>query len=174
MMDFLTELWWRAPITAVTAVLSAVVAFFAAQWLARRAQQRLRHRLLAEAARYAEKHGRLEVALVLSVVTDIRQAAVAYLDKLGRNSIQVFQVHQRQGFGARAEEWGAYLEGVKAEVCKVKELGATRVFLFANIPVALALFAGATLTNGPEVVVHHFESGAYLPIGRLTVETVRL
>src|SRR5207245_1399105 len=111
-----------------------------------------------DAAKYADKHGRLEVALVLSVVTDIRQAAVGYLEKLDRQGIQVFQVHQKQGFGAREEEWGAYLERVKAEVRKLKELGAARVFLFANIPVALALFAGATLTNGPEVVVHHFES----------------
>jgi hypothetical protein len=34
------------------------------------------------------------------------------------------------------------------------------------------LFVGATLTNGP-VVVHHFHC-SYFPVGRLTVETVRL
>jgi len=48
---------------------------------------------------------------------------------------------------------------VKAEVRKIRELGVTRVYLFTNVPVALALFAGATLTNGPEVVVAERNKG---------------
>jgi hypothetical protein len=85
----------------------------------------------------------------------------------------LFQVHQPEGFEQREEQWFGFLEKVKAEVRKIRESGATRVYLFTHLPVALALFVGAMLTNGPEVIVHHFQCG-YFPVGRLTVETVRL
>jgi hypothetical protein len=172
-MDFWLELLWRSPITAATAVFSSVISFAVYQWLTYRWQQRLRRQLMKGLEAQEKEHGQRQVALVLSVLTDIRQAAVDYLTKQGFAGSPVFQVHQAEGFGQKEEQWFSYLEKVKAELRKIKEAAATRVYLFTNLPLAMALFAGATLTNGPEVVVHHFQNG-YHPVGRLTVETVRL
>ncbi len=175
MNSFWEELAERAPVTVATALLGIPVWFFGDLCLRRWWQWRASRRLREAAAEYAKQHaGELEVALVLSVREDIRQAAQGYLDQLGRQGIQVFQVHQQEGFDDREESWFAYLERIKKEVRSIRELGAVRVFLFANLPVALSLMAGTTLTNGPEVVVHHFASGRYLPVGRLTTASVRL
>lgn len=175
MNNFWVEIGWRTPITVVTALISAVVYFFGYLWLTGYWQRMQGRRLRQAAEQYAREHGgRLEVALVLSVREDIRQAVEEYLDQLGRKGIQIFQVHQPGGFDDQEETWFAYLARVKGDVRTIRELGASRIFVFSNIPIALALMAGSTLTNGPEVVVHHFTAGRYLPVGRLTVETVRL
>lgn len=175
MQNFWVEIGWRTPITVTTALISAAVYFFGYLWL-NAYWQRVQGRRLREAMeKYALEHeGEAEVALVLSVREDISQAVRSYMDSLNRRGIQLFQVHQDGGFDDRETSWFAYLERIKMEVRRIRELAVCRVFVFSNVPVALALMAGSTLTNGPEVVVHHFQAGRYLPIGRLTVETVRL
>ncbi|GIW80380.1 MAG: hypothetical protein KatS3mg105_2187 [Gemmatales bacterium] len=164
----------QAPVSAVMAALSSTVYFFCTLWLQHYWAKRVRRKQLQAVDAYAEKHGHREVAMVLSVLTDIHQSAQEYLKEQGRTGMKLFQVHQKEGFGEREEYWSAYLEQVKKQVAEIRELGITRIYLFANIPVAMAVFAGAVLANGPEVIVHHFNGRTYQPIGRLRVETVRM
>jgi hypothetical protein len=168
--DPLFDLSWRVAVTVVT----SVVSFFVYVGLNSYWHRVLRRRLRQALAEYAAEHGRREAALVLCVPDDITQSVQAYLDKQGRQGIQVFKVHQQQGFSDRAEVWFDYLEKVKKELLRIRELGVSRVYLFCKLPVALAVLTGAALANGPEVIVHHFTSGNYLEIGPLTVETVKL
>jgi hypothetical protein len=137
-------------------------------------QRSISRRLRNQAAKYAKEQGRKEVALVVSTRHDIQQAVLAHLDKDGRKDIPLLCVHQQEGFGDREEQWIAYLERVKKEIRKIREEGFSRVYVFANVPVAMALLVGATLTNGPEAVIHQFTNGPYQPVARLTIETIRL
>ena len=86
----------------------------------------------------------------------------------------LYQVHQPGCFSDDEGEWWAFVERLKKEVRQVREQGVTRVHLFIQAPVALAVFVGALLDNGPEVVVHHWFNGTYKPIGRLTHEVVKM
>ncbi len=172
MSDFLLELAWRAPIILVTSVLSFFVyALMTDFW-----HRHLRRRLQKQFEEYGKQHhNERECALLLSVIHDIREVALAYLEKIDRRGMLVFQVHQPEGFDDRQEVWFAFLERVKQEVQRIRANGAGRIYLFVNVPLALAVMTGATLCNGPEVVVHQYDShGGYYPVGRLTVATVRL
>jgi len=134
-------------------------------------------RKLAE--RHAAAHGGVkQVALALSVGDDILESVRGHLagrGLLGAGAdMPILSVHQREGFGPSEGQWYSYLERVKAEVRRVRSEGFVRVQVYARLPVALALMVGATLTNGPEAVIYHFNAGRYDEIGRVTFETTKL
>lgn len=135
-------------------------------------------RLRLAAQRYALANGnRVEVALVLSVVENIGEHARQHLKRLGKYAgaadIPIEEVFQREAFGASDGQWFAYLEEVKKCVAKIRELGAVRVYVYTKLPVAMAVMVGATLMNGPEAIVHHFNNADYVEVGRVRFETVR-
>jgi hypothetical protein len=166
----LVELVWRMALTVLTAFVSFVVTLL----LQYRYQRWLSWRLRQQAEKHEKQHGQKEAALVVSVLHDIQEAVRAYLAKDGKQDMPLLKVHQAAGFGAKEEEWLAYVEKVKAVIRQVRAEGFVRVYVFTNVPLAEALLIGATLTNGPEAVIHQFSSGVYLPVGRLNVETIRL
>ncbi len=168
------EMWYRLPITAVLAVISALVYFFFYQWLNRRYQMSLRRRLLAELEVYSKEHQEREVALVLSIGEDVTESARQYLDGMGRNGIRMFNVHREHGFGDRTEDWISFLESVKKEVNQIRELGLQRIYVFIKGPVAMGTLIGATLLHGPEALIHHYTSGTYFPVASLSAATIRL
>lgn len=174
MYDFWTEMWLRLPVTVVLGAASGAASFAIYMWLNYRLHLWIRNRLQTDLAKYAKKHGAKEIALVLSVREDIMNSVQSHLEKDDRGEIQVFQVHQQEGFNDEEERWIAYLEKIKTEIRKIRELGIQRMFIFSNLPIAMALVAGATLQNGPEAVIHHYSGGSYLPVVRLTPETIRL
>ena len=119
----------------------------------------------------AERDSR-EVALILSAREDVTEAVCAHLDKNGVGKIPVFHAHRPGSFSEEEEDWMAYVREIKEQVRLIREHGASRVYLFTNVPVVMGVFAGALLDNGPEVIVHHYFSGTYRRVGRLTHETV--
>lgn len=172
MDQFLVDLPVKAVITVITAILSfATYNTLRLYWL-----RILRFRLLKQAEEYARKHGnRIEAALVASVATDIEEPVKNYLKQIGCEGIPLLKVHQDEIFPPKEEAWIAYLEEFKNEVRKTREMGATRVYVFTNVPIAMGILLGAVLRNGPEAVIHHYDSrGTYYPIGPLVTETVVL
>jgi hypothetical protein len=134
----------------------------------------LRRRLRKAVLRHEKAHGRAEVALVLSVLTDITAGVRAHLSQAQLDGIPLLHVHQTEAFGEDPGAWLGYLERVKKEIRKIREMGISRVHVFSNGPVALALMCGATLTNGPEAVVYHHSGGLYREVGRVSFEIIRL
>ncbi len=135
-------------------------------------------KLRKRAAEYAAANeNRVEVALVLSVGESVLESARQHLKALGKfgvaANIPIQEVFQKEGFGDRDGQWFAYLEEVKKRVVTIRELGAVRVYVYTKLPVAMAVMVGATLMNGPEAVVHHFNNGNYIEVGRIRFETVR-
>jgi hypothetical protein len=119
-----------------------------------------------------------QVALALSVGDDIQESVRGHLKAQGllggAADIPVLSIHQREGFGPSDGQWYAYLERVKTEVRRIRGEGFVRVRVYVRLPVALALMVGATLTNGPETIIYHFNAGRYDEVGRVTFETTKL
>lgn len=169
-MNMMTDFTWRIVVTVLTAAVSFLVWQMMAFWWHRRLNRWLRK----QARMYEEKHGVREAALVLSVMTDAAESARGHLRQSDRGDIPVLRVYQAEAFGDDPGQWQGFLERVKREIRTVRELGFTRLYVYAGTPVALALMVGATLTNGPEAVVHHYANGVYREVGRVSFETTRL
>lgn len=141
-------------------------------------QRRYNRWLRKQAAAHAAKTGVKQVALTLSVGDDILASVRSHLTAQGLlgsgADVPVLSVHQPEGFGPSPGQWFAYLERVKAEIRRIRTEGFVRVHVYTRLPVALALMVGATLTNGPEAVVYHFQNGKYDEVGRVTFETTKL
>ena len=134
-----------------------------------------KYRLLRKRLQNLEgDRSRRETALVLSVGNDIVEAVRQHLKNAGQGGLPVQQVHQPGSFSDDESEWWTFVDRLKIEVRHIREEGVTRVHLFIQAPVALAVFAGALLDNGPEVVVYHWFSGTYKPIGRVAHEIVKM
>lgn len=152
-------------------ILGGLVSFSIWQLMERLRLEWVRRRLRRATAGCPEK----PVALVLSVVRDIRPDVERFLaaDPLARGC-PVFQVHRPEGLNDREEVWMAYLEQVRKQAAEIRLSGTRQVLLFCNLPVAMAALTGAVLLPGPEVVIHHYQNNAYLPVGRLNVATAKL
>jgi hypothetical protein len=171
MDQILTDLPIKLVITIITAVVSFVTYNACRVYYLRV----VRYRLLKQADEYARKHGnRVEVCLIASVSTDIEEAVRKYLNNEGREGIPILKVHQEELFPRKEEAWIAYLDRFKNEVRKTREMGATRLYLFTNVPIAMGVLLGAVLRNGPEAIIHHYDGHGYHPIGPLVTETVVL
>ena len=106
---------------------------------------------------------------MLSVARDIEMDARRHLDAdAATKGMPIIKVHQDGGLELREELWLHYLERVKKEWRQIAQSGISRVHLFINAPVAMAVYVGATLLPGPEVVLHHFQENAYHRAGSLT------
>ena len=104
----------------------------------------------------------------------ITEAARNHLAQGGRDGIPILEVYQAEALGTDAGQWQAFLERVKEQIRKTKELAATRVFLYTRVPIAMAAMLGATLTNGPRVVIHQHNGGTYDEVGLVSFETTKL
>ena len=153
---------------------SAAVCFFVGVALASYWQWRRIRKLRSRLQALEGDRGGREMALVLSIGDNVAAAARAYLDSNGCEKVALVEVHQPGAFDDNEKMWLSYMDKVKAEVRRIREQGASRVYLFLRVPVTMAVFVGAMLDNGPEVVVHHYFNGTYRPVGRLTHETVKL
>lgn len=163
------------PIKVVITIITAIVSFATYNACRLYYLRIVRYRLLKQAEEYARKHGnRVEVCLIASVSTDIEEAVRNYLKNERREGIPLLKVHQDELFPRREEAWIAYLDRFKEEVRKTREMGATRVYVFTNVPIAMGVLLGAVLRNGPEAIIHHYDSHGYYPIGPLVTETVVL
>lgn len=174
----MAQFWDDFGVRVVTTVL--ITPFAVAVWkLSEHVWHRWYSRKLRKQATWyaAANENRVEVALVLSVGESVLESARQHLKILGKvggaAEIPIEEVFQREGFGNRDGQWLAYLEEVKKRVAKIRELGAVRMFVYTKLPVAMAVMVGATLMNGPEAVVHHFNNGDYIEVGRIRFETVR-
>jgi hypothetical protein len=174
MSDSFWEALWRMAVAVITGIVGAIVAFGVTKFLEYRYQRWLSEQLRKQAEKYLKVHGQKEAALVVSVLHEIQEPVRGYLAKAGRQDIPLLAVHQVEGFSGKEEQWLAYLEKVKAMIRRARAEGFVRLYVFMNVPVAEAMLIGATLTNGPEAVIHHFANGVYQPVGRLNVETIRL
>lgn len=171
---YLTQISINAPLALAGGVFGGIASFCTSQIMSYWFLRNVRKRMQKRAAAYTSKHGALEVALVISVLSDAKEAALDYMAKQGKRDVLLFQTHRKEGFGEAETDWEGFLERVKKEVLKIREMGAQRIFLFTKVPVPIAIMIGGILANGPEVVLHHFESGVYRPSGRLSIETTRL
>ncbi len=171
MDQFLIDL----PIKVVITIITAIVSFATYNACRLYYLRVVRYRLLKQAEEYARKHGnRVEVCLIASVSTDIEEAVRNYLKAEGRQGMPILKVHQDELFPRKEEVWIAYLERFKNEVRKTREMGATRTYVFTNVPIAMGILLGAVLHNGPEAIIHHYDSHGYYAIGLLVTETVVL
>jgi hypothetical protein len=137
------------------------------RWQVRKAHRRRRRE-------YAGEHGEDAVALLLSVERMIENDVLAYLQRLGRGGMHCYTVHRAERLDERRpEEWVRFFEAVKEELRKVQADGPTRrIYLFCGLPLPMGVLAGVTLANGPEVIVHHFTGGSYVPLVRVFEKTV--
>jgi hypothetical protein len=135
-------------------------------------QQRRIRRLQSRLKVFEAERGTREVALILSAREDVTEAVCSHLDQNGIGKLPVFHAHRTGSFSEQEDDWMSYVREIKEQVRLIREHGATRVYLFTNVPVVMGVFAGALLDNGPEVIVHHYFSGSYRRVGTLTHETV--
>ena len=164
------DLWLKIGVTVITTLVSFGLWEFLSAWK----RQRDRGRLRREALEYAQKHGgQREFTLLVSVGHDIRTAANGHLEGLGKPGMPVLVAHKSGAFAEDEADWQAFLDEVKAQVHRLRELNATRIYLFTNVPVAMAAMVGATLANGPEVIIHHYNANRYTAVGRVTTETTK-
>jgi hypothetical protein len=165
----------RMGLTVVTALVSTLASFLfwglLDGWRVRRIRRRIERQV---------KEGRSSVdgpsvALVLSVGRDVAPDVRRHLDDNAfTRGMLLLQVHQAGGLELREENWIHYLERVKKEWRRIVQDGFRRVLLFVNMPVAMAVYAGAVLMPGPEVVVFHFQENVYHRTGSLTTALVKL
>ena len=157
-------------VNIVASFIWALLAGVAAWLWQQRKIRRLRERLRA----FEAERGSCEVALVLSAREDILEAVRAHLTREGLADVPVFHRHKPGSFSETEADWMSFVREIKDLSRQIREHGASRVYLFTNVPVVMGVFAGAILDNGPEVVVHHYFSGTYRRVGSLTHETVNL
>ncbi len=165
----------RLGLAVVTGVVSTVVGFVVwgllVAWQVRRIRRRIERQV---------KEGRASidgpsVALVLSVGRDVAPDVRRHLDDDAfTRGLALLQVHQPGGLELREEHWVHYLERVKKQWREIVQNGFRRVLLFVNMPVAMAVYAGAVLLPGPEVIVFHFQENVYHRTGSLTTALVKL
>lgn len=133
------------------------------------------------------RQGRLAHAvLIVSNRQDIRPDVERYLiETLSKQGPElsgqppklppVYHKHREEPFSGNEADWVGFIEEIKSEVKKMRsECAPNQIWLFTNVPVAMGVFLGAILDNGPEVVVHHYFNGVYLPVGSLVQETIKL
>ncbi|GIX04672.1 MAG: hypothetical protein KatS3mg114_0541 [Planctomycetaceae bacterium] len=128
--------------------------------------------------------GKREYALIVSVSTDIEQPVRDYLTKLAKFReasktsedhsplviMPIVKVHQTAPLN-NPEEWILFKEKVQRQLRELREAGVERIYVFTHVPVAMALMIGALMKNGPETIVHHFDSRSYQEIGPMSMET---
>jgi hypothetical protein len=175
MGNFFGDLGLKIILTIITTILS----FTLWEFLSWRFRKWRHARMRRKALRYAEANeNRVEMALCISVVNDITAAVRNHLQLVGlitqTREIPLLTVHQSQALSADESEWQALLDEVKVQIRKTRELGAMRVYVYASVPVAMALLIGAALNNGPEAVVFHYNKPDYAAVGRITFETIRI
>lgn len=141
----------------------------AAAWLWQ--QRKIRH-LRRRLATFEKDRGTREIALLISAREDITEAVHAQLARDERADLPLYKVHKEGNFSEEEKDWMAFVHRIKDEVKKIREDGASRIYLYTNVPVVMGVFLGALLDNGPEVIVHHFFGGVYRRIGSMTHETV--
>ena len=151
-------------------IVSAVVGFFVAKLLERRRHRRL----VAQVRRMEPGRAAREALLILSCREDFevpvqKEAAILKLPVDGTN---VIKIYHDGAFPAEESAWMEYVGKIRAGARRLRSEGYSRVHLFTNVPVAMAVFAGALLDNGPEVVVYHFFNGIYRRVGGVAFETV--
>jgi len=131
-------------------------------------EKRLRRKL----AKLAEVRGEAEVVLIVSNRERIRPAVERHLKDQGKEKILVFEEHRDSFFSFDLDDWDGFLAAVKKKVRQIRQYAPTRILLFTNVPVAMAVGLGAILDNGPEVWVHHYFNGLYQVVVLLSHETV--
>lgn len=126
-------------------------------------------------AKMRAERGHSEAVLIVSCAHDIRPAVEQHLQKQEQTKLPIYSVQHGTSLSTNEKDWDAFIQSIKATVKKLRqECSPSRILLFTNVPVALGVFLGAILDNGPEVVVHHYFNGVYLPVGYLAHETVKL
>jgi hypothetical protein len=162
----------RLGLAVVTGLLSTLASFIFWGVLTRWQLQRIRKRI-ARQTRIAQPGGGL--ALVLSVARDIAPDVRRHLDANPETrSLPLLQVHQPGGLDLREEVWLRYLEQVKKKWREIVKGGCGQVHLFINMPVSMAVYIGAILMPGPEVIISHFQDNMYHRVGSLTTTLVKL
>jgi SMODS-associated and fused to various effectors sensor domain len=163
------EISTRLGLAVATGVLSTTASFVLWGVLTAWRVGRIRHRILVQAracARPEEPGG--AVALVLSVSQGIVYDVRRHLDLDPRTkAMPIVEVHEPGGLELREEVWLHYLERVKTQWQRIAASGVRRVYLFVNMPVAMAVYVGAVLRPGPEVIVAHLQENAYHRAGSL-------
>ncbi|MCS7015739.1 MAG: SAVED domain-containing protein [Gemmatales bacterium] len=154
--------------------LSAVGAFLVGTLLSWAVQEYRIRKIRGQLAQIRRERG-AEVVLIISNREDIRPVVQTHLEKTGLGHLHIYQIHRAESFPTEEKEWVAFLERVKREIANIRrESSPARILLFTNVPVALGIFLGAILDNGPEVVVHHYFNGVYRAIGYLSHETIKV
>jgi hypothetical protein len=165
----------RVGLAVVTGLVSTLVSFVLwgalTAWQVRRVRKRIEKQVQQTRASY----GGPTVALVLSVARDIEADVRRHLDDNPfTHGLPIVSVHQPGGLELREENWLHYLERVKKEWRRIVQNGCTQVYLFVNMPVAMAVYVGAVLLPGPEVLIAHFQDNVYHRVGSLTTALVKL
>ncbi|MCS7021603.1 MAG: hypothetical protein NZ703_06150 [Gemmataceae bacterium] len=115
-----------------------------------------------------------QAVLIVSVRDDIEPHVRQHLDKNQLATLPIYRVHRPESFPDDEKEWHRFIEKMKTEAKRLrKECSPAQILLFTNLPVAMGIFLGAILDNGPEVIVHHYFNGIYKPVGSLVHETVK-
>ncbi|MCS7239062.1 MAG: SAVED domain-containing protein [Thermoguttaceae bacterium] len=122
--------------------------------------------------RLMAEQGQREVALIISNRHEIRADVEAYLRSCNKPHMPIFEFHRPEVFAPDSADWQDFVGQVRRKVLEMRRYAPTRILLFTNVPVAMGVFLGALLDNGPQVVVHHFFNGLYRPVGFLSQETV--
>jgi hypothetical protein len=122
-----------------------------------------------------QQRAQAQAVLIVSNRENIEGSVRQYLQQQNLDQLPVHSVHRQEPLPESEKEWMKFLDEVKRGVRRLREqCSPSQILLFTNVPVAMAVFLGAILDNGPEVVVHHYFNGVYHPIGYLAHETVKL
>ncbi|VTS05852.1 SAVED domain-containing protein [Tuwongella immobilis] len=152
---------------------SPVVSFGIGMWLSYWWQKRRMKKLVARMRRLSQSQ-QAEVALAISIGNQPIELSVRnYLDTCGMQAIGIEAFHHTAVFTDDPQTWEDYLHQLRTRIRDLKTAGVTRLHLFILSPVAIGVFAGALLHNGPEIVIYHYFNGVYAPIGTINSMTTK-
>ena len=165
LLDFIRDV--LDPIGIVVGLLVAIPVFWT-WWQVVFGERRDHRRWLAEVTRQpGERPGILIIDLLVrgDMQTSVRHCIAT--DENLKNVPEGRIFHLERHTDLKPEDIASYAEQLRDAGARLLAVGCDVVHLFYGGPTIGAAIAGAELSNGPRVILYHYEQGRYIPFGPL-------